>query len=478
MNHSKKTKKEHLIGRTILHLIPIFIIASFMIFILHSQDICGELSMASTGTEFYMMTANTPLIKPLFNNTNIFVYVNEDSIPDYTLKLNDTKLITLSPPWKTRIGSRIVSDKPIIVKYLAYRKDYTGKMTVEKAYCTVPDINSYKNKYLANTGVHNLISEKDAEITILGKKKIDGRINEQKIVLKKNIPSTITLSEQSALISEEKFISSNAYCKDYLFSNDFYTMEGLVEITPFVEFTKNNTQLIKIDYNNDEKIDQIINISRTLRLKNIAPGTRFFSDMPFSVTQLTNISGIIVVEISFEGFVVKSKEHISDVIDNEIKENSVKIVAIWDILANNIFNKKITKLEWIINQTAVGFELIQKSQSNVFLILSELIVPQISTYSHIDANGNDVIRIFNPHKTLEYNNFSSVIICKNNSQQGCIKKITRKNLHNDEILDTIQFDKIEDKHILNNSVLQPENYIEILGNEIKSYSIRCSDVKK
>jgi hypothetical protein len=508
----EKKQNERIIPGIIPSKIPVqifFISIRLAIFLIVSSDsinaVSGELSLASTGTEFFTMTKNIPIIKTLYNDTELFIYINEDDIPDYSLRINKTDrqnngLIKINPPWKTSIGSRIISTKPIIYKQLSYRKDHTGKMTIEKYYCPVPDMNSYKNMYLATPGIHNIVSEQDIPITIMGKRKSNVN-NNQTFLLKRNIPLTISLTEYSLIISKKKFISFNNVCKDSIFSKEFYSSENVIEITPSIEFIdfddpdeyynynvsqnntlvptgKNNTQQIKIDSNNDDIIDQILDISKTVRLKNVAPGTHFISDKPFAMTQYMNVSGIIVVGFSFDGFIRRSKEHIFEIFDEEIKESSAKIVSIWNSIANNVFYPKINGFYWNINSSSVGLEIIQKYQSYAFLMFSpEIVIPQISTVSYVDSNGNDIIRIFNPHKTLDYTNLTVRLSCDSSISEECIKGIYLKDLNNDFVDYDFEINKISTvgfyiEHLPRNS------YLEITGKGIKKYEIRCNDVEK
>jgi len=442
-------------------------------------------SMSSTGTEFFVMTSHTPIIIPLYNNTNLEIFINDDNIPDYSIALKNTSTFWIETPWRTRAGSRIISDKPIIYKHLAYRRDHTGKLTVDKMYCTMPDVISYSDKYLAQSGTHTIISEHDAYIRVIGK---NGNIKEYH--LKGKIPLQISLSEISAIVSDSRFMSFNQFCKDSPFTGESYAEESTIEIIPISEFY-GGTQEVLIDYNNDGNVDAMLNLTRTVRIRDSAPGARFISDRPIVVRQIMNSSGLITIGFTFDGSTVTSNEFISRNIDDEVRENSMKLVSVSGGPGNNVFIWNVTSgpgnrqiksnpTVRIIRNRSVGYEFIAKNQPYQFILFDPgLAIPQISASRHIGKDGTESIRIHNPQSISDYENATITISCRNGiTGNGCINNITLKKLDDGEMIRNIGMNGTGAPYQSDRFTLYSGDFVEATGKGIAGFIFNSSDVRK
>ena len=440
------------------------------------------LSLSSTGTEFFVISSEPPILQTIFPNTTIFLYINEDEIIDYTIGIENISKTIISPSWKTRTGSRIKSDKPVIYKQLSYQKNYAGKSTIEKYYCPVPDISSYREQYLARPaqGVHTILSSTDIDINIRGKN------TDQTIPVRRNIPYQFTPSEDVIVVSSgqdpKTFISFNAKCIDNTLNDEFYTSEDTIDIIPISGISDSSSgqqkeQIISIDYNNDGIIDQRINVSKAIRIRNIAPGAQLLSDRNFAVMQYLNISWMTTSSFSFTGYIAKSREKILAVLDENIKELNGKIIYPTNTTTDNTFNRKITGFDWMTDMIDnFGLEVTQKYQSNLYVIFSpEIPNPQISAVDFPDeTKERTIIRIFNPQKDSTYENLTISFNCTDDCGLD-INSIAIKNLITDKTTEDNNIAYAADTKKMHLGIFSENSYIEITGKNIISYILEADE---
>ena len=263
-------------------LVSLFIFLGINFSLIVFSEVSKE-SFFSVGSEYLVMTPYTTLssyqlqIFVLYDNTNLFMDINNDGASDYELNFNKGGSFNLSTPWQISEGSRIISDKPI---YFSQTLMYSNNeyivpdyMTLSKNFVSVP-VENYRYEYYTLSGAYRFLSKENGVIFI--DENIDGVVDKNYTINSKN-NSYFKISNYSRVFSNVSFFG---------YSNDSLTAPfGKEFISSFDNITliiaENNTR-IDVDMNMDLVIDNTSFLNKGVYNFSFLTGARIIGDKNFS----------------------------------------------------------------------------------------------------------------------------------------------------------------------------------------------------
>lgn len=460
----------------------VFLLTFFLFIVLLSSysEVLKEKPLFSIGCDFLSLTDEKLSAIVLFNNTNIYVDLNNDFLWDYSFNDSAGKTINLVLPNGNypAAGSRIYSNKPIWLKqnvFLYYKKnDITNKEYSYEYDITIPQISNAASKYVAFDTEISLLSNQNTRVLVNGSY-IDLNSNEKKDV--KISPPTLIQSEKPLYVYSKRGLQQ-------IPSKDFYADFDKVNIS----IIENNTK-IYFDFDLDGYFDYnktfesgFSNISFT---KN---AVHMWSDKEFGVSsKYSSVLDLNYIyyplnpsfQISNEYFTFSSNTPNS--VPNSfftaifVSENNSNIIGdITELSLQQVYKYVPKQLSHVVGElpflSKEYFSGVVDQKTYIYESSHnpspDIVLIQYPKEKKIVSNSNvtTLTRIFNTYKRTEIENLSVNIYSDNSfAFFENSTKVSIKNIENDKIIEEITNYAIENTNnvLISISKLLPYTYLEI-----------------
>lgn len=431
-----------------------------ILLIMLMQIICLSINTTAitTGSEFLIPYNNPIQILTLYNNTNIYLDINNDQQIDYELNIKNTTSKEIQPPWQIKQASKIITSKPIILRQ-NNKIDYSPTAYEIKLTCLIPDILYHQHEFLLTKGKHTVISNTPTSIQLIT------NTNTTKINITKKL--TLEINQPTIIKSNQKILATNNLCLNPSSSKTFFTTQNSITIYS----TKKSK--IQIDYNADNITDKTIITNNTkkinvLELNNFPPLTKIYSNESIFIIENHEWQHIFNNKINLQSYKKIPTEIIIPHYKSLEQNNNLKAKIFYHNHSINQNQKEITfaSTKRIFGKNIIGFTktTFRPAHKTITQISPNLIIPKLSHSFFIKNNNQKTIRIFNPTSTQ---NIKNITVLFNTNQT--IYDINIKNLSNDNTIKKIT----TNKRTINFQNLTKNKYLEISWNnsKIKNYTI-------
>jgi hypothetical protein len=425
----------------------------------------------------------------LYNNTEIYVDINNDEIRDFSYFGNEGDLINLILPNKEypKAGSKIYSTKPIWLKQILYfydKIDFLGTHSTYEYQTTITPLKNLKKEYVLQHDEFFILSEKDTQI-IIGEKKED---------ISAHVPKLIYINSPQKIVSKHPIYAYSKYGPAQLSSYEYYLDLDVAKISVL----ENNTEIFfdydldgYYDYNRTYESGQHIEkfIKHGIKLKSI---NEFGLSSKMSSKNNNNIRFYPVYpksQLSNEYFTYKtpgdrrkvfnyitgisSSNELHKTNENMTLSKNIFIIYEEDGLQQMVFENPFMIKEYSEN---VLFEyFFSESNQNPS---ADIVFTQFIREKNIFSNSNFtlILRLFNTYKNSNISNVSLIISLSQSflfNESFVNAKI--KDLINDSILEEISDISFKSQNevsiLLQKLTSQSYIEIEILQKTVKSHGV-------
>ncbi|MBR9690149.1 hypothetical protein GOV08_00505 [Candidatus Woesearchaeota archaeon] len=285
-----------------------------------------------------------PRIYALYDNTNIFLDINNDGAYDYNYNVNAGGPYTFNTPWQTSHGTRIFSDKPIHYVQVYFQNYFQtvkfGNWYESKYFSTVPPVENYESEYYVKQGTWYVLSNNNQ--TVFVDEGFDG--DDYNISI--NGYSVIVINDFSKIHSNKPFLAYSDEGFSGVLSSDFVSNEDQVYVIAGEDST-----LVEFDYNVDGVRDNFSMVDKGGYLFDTVKGTRITSTKDvatFGYMRASNkiqrtppvyflLSKTDTVSDEFSLAVNEASHSMIGLLNSDSSPSSNFIIELYDLALNDIY---------------------------------------------------------------------------------------------------------------------------------------------